>query len=311
MTLFDTYIFVDWSAVNSVQPAHPIANAVWVGELDTHSKNQCETYFRTRNAAFKHVLNALLSQVKDGKRVLAGFDFPYGYPTGFSKALALPSGLQSWWAVWAELAFMIHDNAKNENNRFEVASELNAIVGKLKSGPLWGCPVGTVIQDLQPRSPGYPFFTNDGGALERLRIVEGRLSGVQETWKLYGAGSVGSQALVGIPYVYKLRRNPDLAHDSRVWPFETGFTSTPSPNHGPFILHAEIWPGVVKDRVTSLKSNEPELINDCAQVRAMCEWASECDQNGMLGKLFDSPKGLTPNKKRICVQEEGWILGTP
>lgn len=309
MTLFDAYVFIDWSAVNAVQPAQPTANAVWVGERIKSSGFQGETYFRTRNAAYIHVLNALRNHAAKGYRVLVGFDFPYGYPAGFARALARPSDPQSWWAVWADLAYRVHDNARNESNRFKAAAEINAMVGNEKTGPFWGCPVGTEIPYLQRRSPGYPYVSRDGRSIQRLRIVEERLRGVQETWKLYGAGSVGSQALVGIPYVYHLRRHPDLAHISRVWPFETGFLPTPTLKQGPLILHAEIWPGVVKDRVAALQGINPDMIKDCAQVRVMCDWASECDQNGTLGELFDTPTGLPPEKEQICIAEEGWILG--
>lgn len=122
-------------------------------------------------------------------------------------------------------------------------------------------------------------------------------------------GSVGSQALVGIPYVYKLSRHPLLAGVSRVWPFETGFTPEPIPSHGPFILHAEIWPGVVDQRVREFTAQNPEMIRDQVQVRAMCEWAAECDSKGMLGQYFDVPKGLNPEQIRQCTEEEGWVLG--
>lgn len=80
MTLFDTYLFIDWSAANVVHPQQPTANAVWAGELVNRSGFKCETYFRTRNAAIEHVSAVLLNHVKEGRRVLVGFDFSYAYP---------------------------------------------------------------------------------------------------------------------------------------------------------------------------------------------------------------------------------------
>ena len=59
-------------------------------------------------------------------------------------------------------------------------------------------------------------------ATRAVRLTEQRLRGVQETWKLCGAGSVGSQALVGIPYRARRRfpqvdfRNRDLRHLERI-----------------------------------------------------------------------------------------------
>lgn len=309
MPLFDAYVFIDWSAASGVQPQQPIADAVWVGELIPRLNYQQETYHRTRNGGVAHVTSALVDQVKEKRRVLVGFDFPYGYPAGFSRAVGLPSGLQSWWSVWAELADRVHDTANNLSNRFVAAGELNIIAGNGKPGPFWGCPVGTSILNLNSRSPGFPFHATNDVLLKRLRIVEERLPGTQESWKLFGAGSVGSQALVGIPCVYKLRRDLELVQLSKVWPFETQFTAAPSPTQGPFVLHAEIWPGVVEQSVRARVSADPTLIRDQAQVRAMCEWAAECDDQGKLSQFFDLPNGLNQPQLQMCVEEEGWVLG--
>jgi hypothetical protein len=65
-------------------------------------------------------------------------------------------------------------------------------------------------------------------------------------WKLAGQGAVGSQALLGIPRVAAWRYDPGFAPFSRVWPFETGFTADAVPDSGPFVVHAEIWPGVLE-----------------------------------------------------------------
>ena len=40
-----------------------------------------------------------------GKRVLIGFDFPFGYPAGFAARLGL-SG-PPWQGVWAEIARLV------------------------------------------------------------------------------------------------------------------------------------------------------------------------------------------------------------
>lgn len=309
MPLFDAYVFVDWSATNSAQSQQPTADAVWSGELIPQLKYQKEIYHRTRNDGAEHVTSVLVDHVKEKRRVLVGFDFPYGYPIGFGSALSLPPGAQSWWEIWAELADRVEDTANNINNRFIAAGELNAIAGDGQAGPFWGCPVGTEIVNLQPHSPGFPFLATGGVLLQRLRLVETRLPGTQETWGLFGAGRVGSQALVGLPYVYKLRRHLELVRVSRVWPFETLFTQTPSVTQGPFVLHAEIWPGVVDERVRELVNIAPELIRDRAQVRAMCEWAAELDDQDALGQFFTQPNGLNPQQVQACIEQEGWILG--
>lgn len=309
MLLFDAYVFVDWSAASGAQPQQPTADAVWVGELVPSLHYQQETYHRTRNVGVAHVTGVLQSHVQEGRRVLVGFDFPYGYPAGLAAGLALPSGPQAWWTVWAELADRLQDTPNNVSNRFVAAGELNGILRNGQPGPFWGCPVGTTVANLEARSPGFPVMCAGGVQLQRLRIVEDRLRGTQETWKLFGAGSVGSQALVGIPYLYRLRRSLDMVRISRVWPFETGFTPNPSTSQGPYVLHAEIWPGVVEQRVRELVGANPDLIRDRAQVRAMCEWAAECDETETLGTFFDLPAGLNQQQVQSCLEQEGWVLG--
>ena len=132
---------------------------------------------------------------------------------------------------------------------------------------------------------------------------------MQETWKLLGAGSVGGQTLVGIPYLHRLRRHVDLADKSAVWPFETNFTPTPTPQKGPYVIHAEIWPGVVKDAVASVIGNQKTAIKDQIQVRAMCQWAADLDLKNELGELFNTPDGLDKVQIQTCIEHEGWILG--
>lgn len=310
MPLFDVYIFADWSAANGRGPERPKKDAVWVGEFVPGQGIKQETYHRTRFSGYAHVARALESHVLGRRRVLIGFDFPYGYPAGLAALLPKRDGVPPWLTVWSELATRVQDTADNVSNRFDVAGELNALVGQGRLGPFWGCPVSRVITSLHPRSPGFPLLSADGQRLQRLRLVEARLPGTQETWKLFGNGSVGSQALVGIPYVHRLRHSPDFERVSRVWPFETGFTSAPVPQQeSPYIVHAEIWPGVVEQIVRRLMNAEPELIRDRAQVRAMCEWAAELDETSLLGKQFDSPADLNEQHARTCIQEEGWVLG--
>ncbi|MGA2404743.1 MAG: cobalamin biosynthesis protein CbiG [Syntrophobacteraceae bacterium] len=273
MALFDAYIFIDWSAANKPAPIGPGVNQVWIGErIPPNSAN--ETSYRTRYEGVSSLTCRLLEHIKNRHRVLVGFDFPYGYPSGLNRALRLPVGPQSWRAVWKYLAKNVQDNVLNVNNRFVVAGQLNTLAGGTNSGPFWGCPVGAGIANLQPFSPGFSFNAMRGVSLERLRIVETRLPGIQEAWKLFGRGSVGGQALVGIPYLYMLRHHLGLNMFSKVWPFETQFVTSPSPGQGPFILHAEIWPGVVRLNALALMAANPGLVPDQAQVRAMCEWAA-------------------------------------
>ena len=311
MPLFDSYIFIDWSAKNEKHRVKPTVDAPWVGEFTPQDHFQNETYRRTRQSAVDYVLRRLLDHIKGGRRVLIGFDFPYGYPRNFAQALRLQNGQDAWKNVWAELSSRLSDTDTNVNNRFSVASELNCIISDEGQGPLWGCPSNQATQHLETTGPGFPYGAANGLRLERLRICESRLSGVLEVWGLYGAGRVGSQVLTGIPRVNSLRHHNELKNISKVWPFETGFSPTPSPESGPFILHAEIWPGVVEHDVRKMTTENTDLIRDQAQVRAMCKWAAELDQNGTLGTYFDVPASLDSTTIEQCIQEEGWILGAP
>jgi hypothetical protein len=124
-------------------------------------------------------------------------------------------------------------------------------------------------------------------------------------WKLFGPGSVGSQTMLGIPKVWTLRDDPLLRDASRVWPFETGFTYPPIPSIDPFVLHAEIWPGIVNERLDPSVS-----IRDQAQVRAMVEWLHDLDTTNQLTQLFDAPSSLSDASLAQCTEHEGWIFGT-
>jgi precorrin-8X/cobalt-precorrin-8 methylmutase len=152
---------------------------------------------------------------------------------------------------------------------------------------------------LRPTSPAYPYRVGADLSLARLRLVDALEPRVQPIWKLYGHGSVGSQSLLGLPAVCRLRDDPALAAISQVWPLETGFTAPATVRA--LIVHAEIWPGLVP---VSLDARP--AIRDQAQVRAVVTWLAELDHAGALGALF-SP--AAPRGQARVVQEEGWILG--
>lgn len=307
--LFDVYIAVDWSSRKDPSPPGPSKDAIWVGErlaLGQFDPTVVgETYFRTRLECRIYVRDRLLHHVNHQRRVFIGFDFAYGYPGGYASALDLTEVLPPWRRIWEELTSLIQDDARNLNNRFEVASQLNARCGDLIPGPLWGCPSNRQSPTLRTTSPGFPYSVGFGSHLSRLRRVEKKQSGAQETWKLYGAGSVGGQVLTGIPVLCKLRDDPQLAQYSRVWPFETGFSDKPTPDRGPFILHVEIFPGNIPDPLET--GVDPR---DRAQVRAVVTWLSRLDVDGRLNMLFSAPDNLSSIELETCAKEEGWIIGS-
>jgi hypothetical protein len=307
--LFDVYMAVDWSSANSPPPTRPTKDAIWVGERLASGVNSYassgEAYFRTRTECQRLLRGRLMRHSSRGLRVFLGFDFAYGYPAGFASALGLDGELAPWRSVWDEISCLISDGEDNRNNRFEVAARLNARCGDRQFGPFWGCPQRSQQPNLSMKSPGYPYSVKPGLALERLRLVDRAQRGVQEVWKLYGAGSVGGQALVGIPVVRRLRNDARFDAFSRIWPFETGFSSEVTPDKGPFILHAEIFPSNVPETL------DPEIdIRDQDQVRAVVSWLARLDEAEELAQLFAAPNTLAADDLDTCTEEEGWIFGS-
>ena len=107
--LFDAYLIVDWSA--HAKPKHG-KDSIW---LAYHEHGTLLENPTTRLAARNRVAELLTDAVSRSRRVLVGFDFPYGYPAGFARALGLPG--EPWWVVWSELARLIDDRPNNANNR--------------------------------------------------------------------------------------------------------------------------------------------------------------------------------------------------
>jgi hypothetical protein len=298
--LFDRYIFVDWSA--SARPARG-RDSIWfaTGTIDDLAPKNPET----REKATVDLRELLIRAAADEERVLIGFDFPYGYPAGFAAALGLDPSSAPWRATWSLLREYMHDGANNANRRFDDAAGLNRLIGS-PPGPFWGHPQG-FGNDALGWKVRFPFATRGGQRLSELRHTERHLRNIRRTawpvWKLFGQGAVGSQTLLGIPRVAALRDDQTLAAFSLVWPFETGFTVEAVPDRGPFVLHAEIWPGVLEPDPGS------HAVPDARQVLALVEWARSLDQEGHLAREFEAPPSLGSDQVKECIREEGWILG--
>jgi len=297
--IFDTYCFVDWSATSKPSPAKPSPDAIWVGIQSGRSPASAH-YFRTRWDAFAFLHAAFSHFMNEGRKVLAGFDFPlaYSHPLG-KEAKGLP-----WENTWKYLSSKITDDARNANNRFQVASAINCNLELDSPGPFWGCPASCETVHLRRTSPSFPI--NSGKAiLPRLRSAELALPGTQEAWKLLGIGSAGSQALVGIPYLQKLRL--EFPTRIQVWPMETGFASNPCKDAS--IVIVEAWPGIISQKVAQQLQANPNWIRDQVQVLQMCAWAKAEDLAGNLADYFEKPRSLNQTQVERCLKLEGWILG--
>ncbi len=285
--LFDTYVIVDWSAANTPKTGR---DSIWICRRDRDGET-------VANPATRHAARALLSEMLAAatardERVVVGFDFPFGYPAGFAARLGL--GGAPWRAVWDEIARLIEDTPDNRNNRFEVGEALNRRISNGRF-PFWGYPPGRAYAHLGPRHHN----GHATGGLAEKRLIDSWMVGAQPCWKLAYTGSVGSQALTGIPVVRALRDDARWADRARIWPFETGLALP----DGARIVFAEVWPSWWRKQI------RPELgpPNDKAQVRSVAQIFAEADRAGELAGWF-SPAVAPPHRERV-VAEEAWTLG--
>ncbi|NNF72840.1 MAG: molybdopterin molybdenumtransferase MoeA [Rhodobacteraceae bacterium] len=277
MTPFNKVIIVDWSARSAPSPKRPSADAIWIA---VHENGTDETtYLRTRHEAAAFLAAAFETAVARGQRVLAGFDFPFGYPAGFAQAL---TGRSDPFAIWDWLSENIEDAPSNANNRFEVAAKINAQFPG--TGPFWGRPADRILTGLPDKGRA-----RTGYDQPERRAIEECVPSAQPVWKLYTTGSVGSQALLGLPVLANLRRQ--FARDICVWPFDT-------PDRA--IVMAEVYPSLLSDTVNAICAAEPEAIKDEVQVRVLARALSRLSPTD-LATAFDAAPDVA--------KEEGWILG--
>jgi precorrin-8X/cobalt-precorrin-8 methylmutase len=294
-TRFDRYVMVDWSASDTRASGRDslwYCAATWRGDelVVELPRNPA-----TRSACMAELVALCKEALSQHESVLVGFDFPFGFPRGFARALGLSGTL--WRSTWEELARLVADSDANSSNRFDVAAYLNH---RLRGGPgpFWGHPPGRTYATL---TPGKPFSFPFGGLPER-RFAEQRAPRTQPVWKIAYPGSVGSQALTGIPRALWLRQHPALRERARVWPFETGFTPL-ARKGGPRIVLAEIYPSLHEVPVPD------GTVKDAAQVEFLARRFARADADGSINGLMASPRGLSPHEVRTVQSEEGWILG--
>lgn len=261
---FERFIMVDWSGGNDRGPT-PKRDAIWAGTAD-HDP----VYLRNRQLAESWLADQIDDALSSGVPLCLGFDFPFGYPTGFAAAL---TGTADPLALWDWFESRIED-APKANNRFDLAGQINRQFGG--AGPFWGNALKREVTGLPRGLAGYrnPF--------PERRKVEKLAKGSFTCWQLAGAGAVGSQVIMGLPVLARLRRR--FPGQISVWPFE--------PLNKPVAL-VEIWP--------SLRPGSPpdDMIRDAWQVRNVADW---------LARL--APDDLT-RLLTVDAPEEGWILGVP
>lgn len=271
----DRVVVVDWSA-----NARPVRgrDSVWIAVLESSGVS-------TSNPATRsEAMHELDDVCRRGGRTLVGVDFSLGYPAGTASALGL--GGPPWRAIWDLLSAAVDDADDNTNNRFEVASTLNARIGQ-GPGPFWGCPPSRRTTTLTSTKV-------DPSPLSEWRTVEAELRRRGRrpfsSWQLLGAGSVGSQSLLGIARLARLERAltaSGLTVD--IWPF-TGDDPTAD------VVIGEVWPSLhpLPDRAGRVR--------DEVQVIETAQWLARC-------RPFGVERALGDHDARIVRIEEGWVLG--
>jgi hypothetical protein len=280
LRLFDAYLFVDFSASSRPKTG---AHSIWIAD-GWFSGGRLREVVRANPATRREGERWLRERIGlhqgKGRRALVGFDFPLGYPDGSPGA--------SWRTLWRHLAAEVQDDERNRNNRFDLARRMNEAAGERW---YWGCPKACASDQLAPTKIGR-------GSAPEYRLVERKLLAAGRrpfsVCQLLGSGSVGSQALLGLPICERLRA--DLGSVA-VWPFETGLRSPE--RDGAAVVLCEIWP--------SLLEIPREGVRDEEQVLAYVRAAASRDAAGTLREWFEV-SGLA-GKDRALAASEGWVLG--
>lgn len=299
--LFDAYIMVDWSA--SSKPVRG-SNSIWIATCKRTKAGQVQVQTQnpaTRLEARAVILEEARGAIAAGGRVLIGFDFAIGYPAGTAAALGLDLvATAPWSAMHAYLGAHTKPSADNSNTRFELASAMNAKMTGTQH-PFWGATKTKQSDTLSMKKGDF----TQAGSLPEHRISEAWIRShfkarPKSVWQLTGVGSVGSQALLGIPTVSYLK---SALPGAKLWPFETGLqTLTQASLKTTSCVLAEIYPSTVQ-----VTAKRDEILDEM-QVRTLSERFESLDRAGKLAAAFDRPDSISEREIHKITSEEGWIL---
>ena len=287
--LFQAYATVNWSA--AAKPATG-PDSIWIGVLKRNVRFQLafEAHNPATRAEAEQTLIAVLRDLKrKSERVLVGFDFPFGFPRGTAAALKL--GQPPWRAMMDFIAAEVKDKPNNTNNRFQVGAKMNRLMTG-QAFPFWGAPERDAQTTLSTRRPR----EHTEGDLPEFRLVDIAAKSASPIWKLYYQGSVGAQALTGMPVVKRLRDWSDVK--AKIWPFETGWKPLEAADVDQCdALFAELSPAAFA----------PAGAKDQAQVKAVVERLAALDEKSQLAASFGPAKADA--RREIVEREESWTLG--
>jgi len=274
VTGFDTFVMVDWSAGKRASK-RPSKDAIWIG-VTRHGRSDAPRYIRDRHEAEAVLATLFDTERGAGRRVLVGFDFPFGYPKGVARAI---TGADDPFALWDWLSARIEDGPDGANNRYVVAEQMNACFEG--EGPFWGKPREDAFPGVPYRKAGIVF-----DQVAERRAADLAAGASSSCFQLAFPPTVGGQILVGLPVLNRLRRGPSVA----VWPFE--------PIEKAQVVLAEIWPGLIEPAVKS--ATGPDDIRDAVQVRLLASAFAELPAARLDELLMGVPD---------IAREEAWILG--
>ena len=273
---FDNILVVDWSGGNDRGPK-PKKDAIWTALIDSGAA-QAPVYHRNRQQADSYLHSLCAAIIARNQTLLAGFDFPFGYPAPFAQAI---TGSADPLALWDYFAAHLTDTPKG-NNRFALANALNRRFDGV--GPFWFNGSRENLPDLPHKGTAR---TNRD--FPEKRLCETYAKGAFTCWQLGGAGAVGSQAITGMASLSRLRAN--FPGQLAIWPFE--------PQTKPIML-VEVWPSLHAAHIRAgMQEGE---VKDAAQTRITAAHLHAAQTDGTLSQLLDA----APDIARQC---EGWILG--
>ena len=103
MSRFDTVAVVDWSAGR--RAARAKKDAIWIG-ITRDGVDQEPLFCPGRHEAEDALVALIAAEQAAGRRLLIGFDFPFGYPQGFARQV---TGQDDPFALWDWLEARIED----------------------------------------------------------------------------------------------------------------------------------------------------------------------------------------------------------
>ncbi|MCX8953178.1 molybdopterin-binding protein [Ruegeria sp. NA] len=285
---------VDWSGGNDTGPT-PRKDAIWVCIVREGQAQEPE-YLRNRALAEAWLDALIRTELKAGRRLFLGFDFPFGYPKGFARAI---TGTDDSLTLWDWFEQHVEDGPKT-NNRFDLAGRINRQFGG--RGPFWMNGLGRDIDGLPRTKTGYSNPFSD------RRAVEALAKGSFTCWQMAGAGAVGGQVMMGLPVLSRLRHR--FAGQVAVWPFE----SLDRP-----VAFVEIWPsltlgappdGRIKDawQVEQIALTLSRLTEQ--ELKAQLD-VSAAEEGWILGVTQKKPNIAPPPLRNDCFALPAGVEWTP